>query len=602
MILQKILFPTVGICTTEELYYRASSLTNIKDLDFNYNEKNIIFNKKKATVLFDTYFNSFSIEKWVKYTKLKNISLRLNLKGNFKITLLSKEKIHGDIIEKSLEEVIFNSKETDNIDIEFKSFDQKGIYTFKLEALSEESVFYGGEYYTNINEKELDDVNIAIDICTFKREKFIERNLKILNESILNNPKSNLYNHLKIYISDNGKTLDVEKISNENINVYPNKNVGGAGGFTRGLIEILKDKEKNKITHALIMDDDIMIEPASIEKTYNFLRLRKEEYKDVFIGGSMLRLDKPYIQIENGAAWHAGAINSLKSGLDLRDCEAVIYNEVEEYTEYNAWWYCCVPMSIVREDNLPLPIFIRGDDLEYGLRNIKNLVNLNGVCVWHEPFENKYTSFLHYYIVRNLLIDNALHVDGYSKWKFLKFLFKRITREMSYYRYENVDLIYKAVEDFYKGIDWLKETDGELLHKEIMSMGYKSVPVTELSIPFSYPRYERSLDLYESKKHRLMRFITLNGYLLPSRGDNIVSMALATPANFYRVKRVLNYDITSNKGFITEIDRIQVIKIYFKFIKLSIKTFIKFNKSVCEYNYRMQEIINLSFWKNYLNI
>ena len=44
MILQKILFPTVGICTTEELYYRASSLTNIKDLDFNYNEKNIIFN------------------------------------------------------------------------------------------------------------------------------------------------------------------------------------------------------------------------------------------------------------------------------------------------------------------------------------------------------------------------------------------------------------------------------------------------------------------------------------------------------------------------------------------------------------------------------
>lgn len=602
MILQKILFPTVGICTEEKLYYRIDKKSNIKNFDFNYNEKNIVFNKSKSCILFDTYFNSFSIEKWDKYTKLNNVSIRLNLKGKFRISLLNKEKIHHDVFEKELEQVVFESKECKSVDIEFKSFDKKGIYTFKIESLEEDSIFYGGEYYTNIGEKELEEVNIAIDVCTFRREKFIERNLKILSENILNNKESSLYKHLRIYISDNGKTLDYKSICNENIRAYPNKNVGGAGGFTRGLIEILKDKEKYNITHALVMDDDIMIEPASIEKTYNFLRLRKEEFKDVFIGGSMLRLDKQYIQIENGAAWHAGNITSLKSDLDLRECESVIYNEVEEYTEYNAWWYCCIPMNIVTEENLPLPIFIRGDDLEYGLRNIKNLVNLNGICVWHEPFENKYTSFLHYYIVRNLLIDNAIHVEGYSKWKFLKFLFKRVTREMAYYRYENVELIYKAVEDFYKGVDWLKETDGEQLHQEIMRMGYKSVPVEELDIPFSYPRYEQSLDLYEGKLHKLIRFMTLNGYLLPTKGDNIVSMALARPNNFYRVRRVLNYDVTSNKGFITKINRMSVIKNYFKFINIVFKTIIKFNKSKQNYKNRIREITKLEFWNSYLDI
>ena len=111
---------------------------------------------------------------------------------------------------------------------------------------------------------------------------------------------------------------------------------------------------------------------------------------------------------KSGAAWNGGALNSLKHGLDMRLLDSCLYNEYEEYTEFNAWWYCCFPLKVVREDNLPLPIFIRGDDLEYGLRNMKTLILLNGICVWHEPFENKYSSYLEYYIVRNQLIDNVV--------------------------------------------------------------------------------------------------------------------------------------------------------------------------------------------------
>ena len=158
-------------------------------------------------------------------------------------------------------------------------------------------------------------------------------------------------------------------------------------------MEILKNGNPHGITHALLMDDDITIDTESIEKTYTILSLLKDEYADAFIGGAMLRIDKPNMQVESGASWNAGDLISNKANLNMNVTWDCLFNEIEEYTEFNAWWYCCFPMDVVSEENLPLPIFIRGDDLEYGLRNMKHLILMNGICVWHEPFENKYSSF-----------------------------------------------------------------------------------------------------------------------------------------------------------------------------------------------------------------
>lgn len=46
-----------------------------------------------------------------------------------------------------------------------------------------------------------------------------------------------------------------------------------------------------------------------------------------------------------------------------------------------------MPMNLIDSKNLPIPFFIRGDDMEYCLRNMKDLILMNGVCVWHETFE-----------------------------------------------------------------------------------------------------------------------------------------------------------------------------------------------------------------------
>ena len=316
----------------------------------------------------------------------------------------------------------------------------------------------------------------------------------------------------------------------------------------------------------------------------------------------MLRLDQQYKQVEAGAVWNGGYLLSLKRDLDLRICEECLYNEVEEYAEFNAWWYCCFPISIVRPDNLPLPIFIRGDDLEYGLRNMKKLILMNGICVWHEPFENKYSSFLEYYIMRNQLIDNSFHCQWYGKKQLNKTMFKHCMQEIMFYRYKNVDLYLQGIKDFLKGPKWLMEQDGEALHKKVMSEGYKGQNLEELPVGFSYPVYERSFRQYNTIIRNIKRNLTFNGLLLPNKGENIVPMSGAKTPQFYRKKRVMHYDASARKAFITERSFGLSLKYMFKTIGMLFEISFKLKKAQKAYREEGLKLRTLEFWKGYLEI
>ena len=475
------------------------------------------------------------------------------------------------------------------------------MYFVRLEGLEDGAQYFGGYYEADVPNTALWPVDIAINICTFRREAFVKRNLEILRKAILQNPEHEMYQHLQVFISDNGKTLDIPDLAGRQVHIVPNKNVGGAGGFTRGLIEILHCPDY-AATHVLFMDDDILIEPEALFRTYTLLHCRKKEYEDLFIGGAMLRLDQQNIQVEAGAAWNAGSLQSRKSGVDLNTVDGCLYNEIEEYVEFNAWWYCCTPMSVVREDNLPLPIFIRGDDLEYGLRNMRHLLLMNGICVWHEPFENKYSSFLEYYILRNLLYDNALHCPGYSKWQFLRRLYSNVIRQLFYYRYQNVELIFRGINDFFKGVDFLRGTDGEKLHQEIMAAGYKAMPVEELDISFEYPVYEQSFAEHDRGLHKLVRMLTFNGLLLPAKRDAVVSMAQCRPVNFYRAKRVLHYDVTSRKAFVTEKKMGKSLGVLFNLACMTGKVLLRFDGTVAKFRNESQILMSEQSWREYLQL
>lgn len=595
MKLQNLVMPQSDLKDQEKMYFRLNRRARLANC-----HQEVLFEKGGVASL-DTYFNSLSIEKWRKYTKVGKISISLLLHGSFQIQLLRKEKIHNSVAEKELLITRFSSDAPEWITLPFSSYEEKGMYAVKLKCASEQGHLLDGYYSGEVEPDQCNPVRLAIDICTFRREAFVERNLNLLNEKILNCTDSPLYDTLQVFISDNGKTLEADRLSTTKIHIVKNKNVGGAGGFTRGLLEIMHRKDY-QATHVLLMDDDILLEPESLFRTYVLLRTLKEQYRDAFIGGAMLRLDHQNIQVEAGAAWYAGNLVSRKSNLNLNTLDACLYNETEEYCEFNAWWYCCIPMHIVRPDNLPLPIFIRGDDVEYGLRNMKHLILLNGICVWHEPFENKYSSFLSYYILRNMLYDNALHCPGFTRKQFLRRFVGSVIRELFYYRYKNVDLIFRGVNDFFRGVDFLKKTDGEKLHQDIMAAGYKAQPIEELPVPFEYPVYEHSFSENDGKLHKIFRLLTFNGLLVPAKRDNVVSMAKCRPYNFYRAKRVLQYDVTSKKGFVTEKKIGKTIASLWKLTGMSAKTFVRFQRAKKQFQENVCELQNELFWKQYLGL
>lgn len=59
-----------------------------------------------------------------------------------------------------------------------------------------------------------------------------------------------------------------------------------------------------------------------------------------------------------------------------------------------------------------MPFFIKGDDVEYGMRAAEELILMSGIAVWHQDFAGKYTGILEYYIKRNLAIVSSLWCDA----------------------------------------------------------------------------------------------------------------------------------------------------------------------------------------------
>lgn len=595
--LQNIIFPSPDTCTIENLYFRRNGQT-----EYSW-ASNVILLKKNSALYFDTYFNGLSIGKWQKYTKIDDIYITLKFEGTLRITLLRKERIGNNVLTHYIKEEIVESQ-GEEITLKFEDAYRNGMYTIDLFSVSK-TMFYGGYYWTEVKE-DIPRIKLALDICTFKREHFVKSNMRAIQNKIFD---SDIYVEFKecleVYVIDNAQTLRKDDFQYNFVHIYPNKNVGGAGGFTRGLIEIKKASEEKGFTHALLMDDDIVLEPESIFRTWVLLSLLKDEYKDAFVGGAMLRLDHQNIQVESGSVWNQGELISRKCGLNLSDIEPCLYNEVEETVDYSAWWYTVLPLSVVRKDNLPLPIFIRGDDVEYGLRNARRIIFMNGICVWHEPFENKYSSTMYYYILRNRLIDNAIHGMAIPEKKFVRILRQWVMGEIYLYRYKNARLLLKGVSDYLKGIDWIKTQNGEEINREVLNQGYKLQYMEDVGALFDYGAYNASFMVPEklSLTHRVIKNLTINGILLkPEKFNVVIPLIGAREICVYRAENVVHYDALTQKGFVTKRDQEEAkacVKQYKEVVGLLKQKYDQVNE---EYKNRSKELMNLDFWNGYLEI
>ena len=597
MRLYSLIYPKAETCQDTEMYFRLTTKVQV-----NCVSNEIIF-EKGGLVFFDTYYNSFSIGKWTKYTWLNNLFIRLQFTGKFCVTLYRYNYYYREIIKEGLSSQIIETAkgEIATADIPVPMMEKGGIIGFSMEAFQDDSVFYQGEYFTNVSSDKLSEVNIAITMCTYHREVYIYRNLSLLNDHIFSDPESPLYGHLRLYIADNGESLEKDQLENNFVNIFPQQSYGGSGGFVRGIIEIFKSRQEKGHTHILIMDDDVIIEPEGLVRNYTFLCLLKPEYRDRQIGGAMLRTDHRWLQYETCGRFMGLGVQSVKGTRDLRNLACVIDNEKEETHDYQAWFYTCIPIELYQKLGFSLPFFMKGDDVEYGLRIGTQSITLNGISVWHEAFESKDNYVGKYFCVRNEMIMSCMH-HLLTKKRVLQELRRAFLWHTLCYQYVALDMHYKALEDFCRGLDWLLGLDGRALYSELQQKDYNRVPVEQLSINFDFDTMYRNCEQTESKKRRWFRRLTFNGFFFPANHDTIVSMTRCRIINFYRAKNVLFYNDFTGKAFQSQKNYSELFRLtkrYLRTRRLIKKNFDRVAKEYCD---RQNETRTLAFWKRYLNL
>ena len=597
--LQNILLPCNEVCSVSELYYHE------------YDNR----------IDFDGYFNLFYIEKRKEYTNIADLYLILRLTGYSRLLLMHDRQIIEEIELRDIKNEYVVKLPYDRC--------SEGVFWFSLIKSSgniRRSVegYFSGE----ISEEYVRPVNIGIDICTYRREAYVLRNLKQLKKKILDNPALDVAAHVRVYVIDNGKTLkdypeimQLEENSKGRIRIMENRNAGGAGGFTRGMIEVIRDKEKYGMTHVLLMDDDAVIEPDAIVRTYGLLVGVKEEWTNITVGGGIMRQEFPHVLFCAGEMWRDGFVINPQKDLDVREFAkascAYLTKAGHEHQWYSGWWCCCYSLETVRQDNLPLPIFIHCDDIEYCLRNRKQgIVFLNGVTVWHRSFDLTLPGANHYYDLRNVLICLILLQDNVKR-KAFKFVMRSLTSAVIRLRYEDAELVYQGLLDFLKGPQWLMQQDPEMLNQKIREIAPKSLTLEEMemqltpeeadSLKHQVLRYQKNFGIKKiinskaGKSPSFMQVITFNGWFAPGRGKDISMISvLDSPWEVFRKKKVFCYEPGIGKGVLMERDYYKLKRMIWLYIKSWIAFRKYFDRACDSYRKCFVQMTNQRFWEEYL--
>ena len=459
---------------------------------------------------FVTYLNACSWQKWQKYTSATKLTLHLDVEGEVELSFLGYDKEALTVNRVEFDTKKYNNKTRKEITYTFPDNDEMMV-GFEISALSNCTI-YGGYYTVEVKKSDLNDVVLSLATTTCKKEDFIKKNVEIIKNEIIS-VNDDMAKNFYLHVVDNGRTLTEKDINGKHVYLHPNINAGGAGGFARGMIESLN--QKPKATHVLLMDDDVLVLPESIRRTYNLLRIAKPEYHDSIISGAMLYYEKPEYQHEDIGTVSGGFnFRALKGPLDQSVLSINLDNE-KFYTihknSYAGWWYCCIPVNIIKKNGLPLPVFIRCDDMEYGIRCNVPFITLNGVCVWHMGFVTKYNAaFDKYQQHRNLLIAKAAS-NILDDIDMPKAIYDSFRSEIMRFNYNAAELIIEALEDYMKGPKFIETANGEKLTQEHFKLNDKLVPLRDLPDGNTF----RPKDSYEapqlSFKNRVLLKLTWNG-------------------------------------------------------------------------------------------
>ncbi len=414
---------------------------------------------------FDTYLNSFFEAQWHRLTGLQSVLLQVEVKGTGSLQVYRRALEQRTLVH---EQAVGPGVTTVCIPIKTVNFRQQGVLSAELVSHGERLRVAGGGWFSETLAQAR--VGLAAVICTFHREAALARMLATLDSDA-----ATLDRLTRIIIVNQGhpglaRRLDAAGLSGSvhgKLRMIEQGNFGGAGGFTRGLLAALDDEA---VSHVVLLDDDIELEPSSLFRIASLFAYAKQ---DAVIGGQMLDMLQPTQMYEAGAVvsdrhW---AFQPRHHTADIADPDSLEPLSRPDPVHYNGWWCCAFPLAVVRRLCLPLPCFIRGDDLEYGMRLYNQgvpAVSMPGVAVWHEPFYLKWGGWHLYYETRNMLVTAALHMPV-DRWPTVRRIGRLTVLHLLTFRYYGTALILTGIRDYLAGPGVL---DGDPLvrHRQLQQL------------------------------------------------------------------------------------------------------------------------------------
>ena len=334
----------------EDLLYRAEGVPDVARASYVPAEGALEF--EGGLNLF-TYFNAFPLTKWLQYASIKNLLLHLELAGSDCDMLLLRADDQASTSTEILGNMYVDQACASTETPENTRVDQ-GWQSFDLPISIDSSVLVGlklmsagttrvrnAYFFTEVKESRIHPVRLALATTTFNNEDYIMPNIKLVKSQILGSAEP-IASAFHMFVVDNGQSLNAEVLTSEGVSVVPNPNVGGAGGFARGMLEAL-EWEGEPFTHVMLMDDDVHVFPESFIRTFNLLSLVNTQYRDAFVQGAMLQLQNPQMQFEDVSfAKRSGGYDRYKLTADISTVENMVKNET---TSVEGSQSCCVNLT-----------------------------------------------------------------------------------------------------------------------------------------------------------------------------------------------------------------------------------------------------------------
>ncbi|GLU90650.1 glycosyltransferase [Agromyces sp. NBRC 114283] len=360
-----------------------------------------------------TYFNAFPASYWQRWTTLDRVVLRVVTRGRGDVTVY-RSNARGVV--QTVDSASLSGDGRHTFELPLGKFIDGGWYWFDLTASDEDFELIEADWAAPEGVAPNRDGRITVSITTLNRTAYC---LELL--AAIAGDADALEGIDQILVVDQGTQLlrdaqgfeSVEASLDGRLRVIEQANVGGSGGFSRGMLETL---DAGTSDYVLLLDDDVAVEPESIRRMRSFASYTAEP---TIVGGHMFDMydkTKLHAYAERVDRWSFmwGPITPDRHDFTSSNLRQTKWMHRRFDVDYNGWWMSLIPVPIIREIGLSLPVFIKWDDAEFSLRAASrgySTVTMPGAAIWHVSWVDKddsrdWQAFFH---ARNRLIAAMLH-------------------------------------------------------------------------------------------------------------------------------------------------------------------------------------------------